>query len=487
MQTIQSSMRSPSLEIRTHSEPEAAGSVQATDVVNQVELTAITDLLKDYFDAHKMPVPASTAVRDSEEADVVRLHNEKIDELISSRAKTLLRHNETRSSIADTFAKAQKLDRLATTASSSLRAVPFAAASVLQYMQPAINKGDWLPTSLKPLTPLISGALSGAMDQIGTSMMNRATGDIHYLKTAPEDLHDVIADSARRQAPGLTRQSVDLGIAVQTYTARNALRTVLAPALASNPKVQGAVDISVSAAGGLVANAGLGNRMLSVQARDHQRGAAFVLGIKDKEPKATLAEETDWLKVYDGIKSASYSGATINAGKRLAGLPLDVATDAVKSVAGYMTATSLVKNGLVLAGGFAGVGKLQELATQNISSPATKAFVSQATNLAASAPVFAAWTTADVVVDPATKKAESFIQDTVKSSASSAASQVASQTVELAKKGAHMGEQAISATGASLRNTFDTLRHRNVREADLEEGGIPAGSPSEWPFAEHRS
>ncbi|MFH7376080.1 type III effector, partial [Pseudomonas syringae pv. tagetis] len=80
----------------------------------------------------------------------------------------------------DTFAKAEKLDRMATLSSSALRATRFAAASMLQYMQPAFNKGDWLPTPLIPLAPLISVALSGAMDQVGSGVMNRATGDLHY-------------------------------------------------------------------------------------------------------------------------------------------------------------------------------------------------------------------------------------------------------------------------------------------------------------------
>ncbi len=473
-------------EIHSAHESDATGYVEATSPTAHADLQAITDYLKDQvFAAHKLPAPADNA--SSEEHAAVRTHNEKVDALADSRARRLHAQGETKGTIADTFAKAQKLDRLATTASSSLRAMPFAAASVLQYMQPAINKGDWLPTSLKPLTPLISGALSGVMDQVGTGVMNRATDDIHYLAAAPEKLHDVMAASVKRHSPGLVQQSVDLGIGVQTYTARNALRTVLAPALASHPKVQGAVDISVSAAGGLAANAGLGNRMLSVQARDHLRGGAFVLGLKDKEPKADLEAETDWLDAYNAIKSASYSGAALNAGKRLAGLPLDIATDGMKAVRSLVSATSLTQNGLALAGGFAGVGKLQEMATKNITDPATKAAVSQLTNLAGSAGVFAAWTTAGVVTDPAVDKAEAFVQETVKSAASSATGYVASQTAELASAGLRAGEEVITATGATLRNTFDTLRHRNVREPDLEEGGIPAGSPSEWPLGAGRS
>ncbi|MDU8498115.1 type III effector [Pseudomonas syringae] len=444
---------------------------------SQDNLHAITDYLKDHvFAAHKLPLTDSL-----DDHAAIHAHNEQIDALIDARARRLSEQGETRASIGETFAKAEKFDRLATTASSALRATPFAAASVLQYMQPAINKGDWLPAPLKPLTPFISGALSGVMDQVGTKMMDRATGDLHYLSTSPDRLHDAMATSVKRHSPGLARQVVDMGIAVQTYSARNAVRTVLAPALASRPAVQSAVDISVSTAGGLAANAGFGNRMLSVQSRDHLRGGAFVLGLKDKQPKVDLNDETDWLDAYNAIKSASYSGAALNAGKRMAGLPLDIATDGLKAVRSLVSATSLVQNGVALAGGFAGVGKLQEMATKNISHPATSAAVSQLTNLAGSAGVFAGWTTAALATDPAVKKAESFIQDTVKSTASSTAGYVADQTVKLAKTVKDKGGEALVNTGASLRNTVNNLRHRPAREADIEEGGT-AASPSETPF-----
>ncbi|RMP09547.1 Type III effector HopAA1-1 [Pseudomonas syringae pv. persicae] len=481
MHINRSAQQPPGIEIesfRTASDASlASSSVRSVNSGAQDNLHAITDYLKDHvFAAHKLPLTGSL-----DDHAAIHAHNEQIDALIDARARRLSEQGETRASIGETFAKAEKFDRLATTASSALRATPFAAASVLQYMQPAINKGDWLPAPLKPLTPFISGALSGVMDQVGTKMMDRATGDLHYLSTSPDRLHDAMAASVKRHSPGLGRQVVDMGIAVQTYSARNAVRTVLAPALASRPAVQSAVDISVSTAGGLAANAGFGNRMLSVQSRDHLRGGAFVLGLKDKQPKADLNDETDWLDAYNAIKSASYSGAALNAGKRMAGLPLDIATDGLKAVRSLVSATSLVQNGVALAGGFAGVGKLQEMATKNISHPATSAAVSQLTNLAGSAGVFAGWTTAALATDPAVKKAESFIQDTVKSTASSTTGYVADQTVKLAKTVKDKGGEALVNTGASLRNTVNNLRHRPAREADIEEGGI-AASPSETPF-----
>ncbi|KGS12887.1 type III effector, partial [Pseudomonas coronafaciens] len=222
--------------------------MRSVSTTSSRDLQAITDYLKHHvFAAHRFSVIGSP-----DERDAALAHNEQIDALVETRANRLYSEGETPATIAETFAKAEKFDRLATTASSAFENTPFAAASVLQYMQPAINKGDWLPTPLKPLTPLISGALSGAMDQVGTKMMDRARGDLHYLSTSPDKLHDAMAASVKRHSPALGRQVVDMGIAVQTFSALNVVRTVLAPALASRPSVQGAVDFGVSTAGGLV-------------------------------------------------------------------------------------------------------------------------------------------------------------------------------------------------------------------------------------------
>ncbi|RML91464.1 Type III effector HopAA1-1, partial [Pseudomonas syringae pv. maculicola] len=59
-------------------------------------------------------------------------------------------------------------------------------------------------------------------------------------------------------------------------------------------------------------------------------------------------------------------------------------------------------------------------------------------------------------------------------------------TVKLAKTVKDMGGEAITHTGASLRNTVNNLRQRPAREADIEEGGT-AASPSEIPFRPMRS
>jgi hypothetical protein len=112
--------------------------VRSVSSTSQRELQAITDYLTDHvFAAHKLPSTGS-----ADEQPAIDAHNAQITALIETRADRLHNAGETQATIADTFAKAEKLDRLATTASGALRATPFAAASVLQYMQPAINKGD---------------------------------------------------------------------------------------------------------------------------------------------------------------------------------------------------------------------------------------------------------------------------------------------------------------------------------------------------------
>lgn len=456
-----------------------AGRVAAlSPALVQAEVTLITDYLKQqvfsahYQDLKPLPRGASQGELDdiNQHNDGVTRHNGQLDAIATSRARVLQREGETLSDIADTLAKGEKFDRLATHTSSAFRAIPFAAATALQYARPEINKGDWLPTPLKPLTPLISGALSGVMDQVGTGVMNRVTGDNQFLKTTPDKLHDAMATSQRLHAPGLVRQSVDMGVAIQGYTARNAARTVMATVLAGHPKAQGAMDTAISTVGGLGANAVFGNRLQATEHRDHQRGGAYVFGRKDAEAKP-LDEETEWLDAYKGIKNASYSGAAVNAGKRLAGMPIDILTDSSKAVRSLVSATSLTQNGLALAGGFAGVGKLQELATKNLSNPYAKTVVSQLTNTAASAAVFAGWTTAGVMTDPATKGAEAFLQNTVKGAASTSASFVSDKTVAGAKAVGRGASETVSTTGAALRAQYENHVRRRERERDVEGGG----------------
>jgi hypothetical protein len=460
---------------------QGAGAVNAvSEEMVQLEVRLISNYLKEHVfaDHHQplKPVPRDVSPQDLEKInahnDRVTRSNQKLDDIADSRARVLQREGETLGDIADTLAKGERFDRMASRTSSAFRAIPFASATVLQYAKPEINKGDWLPTPLKPFTPLISGALSGVMDQVGTGVMNRVTGDAHYLKTAPENLHDAMADSLKRNAPGLLQKSVDMGGAIQSYSGRNALRTVVATGLAGHPKAQALVDTSISAAGGLVANAVFANRLHTTENRDHQRGGAYVFGRKDAEPKA-LDDETEWLEAYRGIKNASYSGAAINAGKRLAGMPIDVLTDTSKALRSLVSASSLTQNGLALAGGFAGVGKLQELATKDISNPYLKTAVSQLTNTAGSAAVFAGWTTAGVVTDPLTQGAEHVLQNGVKNVASMLANQTTAgvrATGAFIADTATTGADAVVTTGAALRAQYDN--HVRRRQPNPDESYI---------------
>ncbi|WLG46839.1 type III effector [Pseudomonas sp. FP1740] len=400
-----------------------------TEAMAQHDVRLISDYLKDYiFAVHRQPmksVPRNVSLAELKKIEQHNVgaarNNRQLDDIADSRARILQRQGETLSDIADTLAKAEKFDRLASRSSSAFRAIPFASATILQYAKPEISKGNWLPTSLKPLAPLISGALSGVMDQVGTGVMNRVTGDAHYLTAAPEKLHDAMADSLKRNAPGLRQKSVDMGVAIQGYTARNLLRTGVATMLAGHPAVQAAVDTSIAAVGGLAANAVYGDRMHTSEGRDLQRGGAYIFGRKDAEPKA-LDDEIDWLDAYKNIKNATYMGAAVNASKRLAGMPIDILTDSIPAARSLISVSSLAQNGLSLSGGFAGAAKLQEMAAKNINNPYLKTAVSQLTNTVVSAAVFSSWTTAGVVTDPATRRAEQFLQHELKDAFSAAGS-----------------------------------------------------------------
>lgn len=458
----------------------------ATEVATQV--TAIADYLKEHiFKPHRqseLPPPppnSSSAERHKigEHNEIAKRNNGQLDAIADSRAKILQREGQTPADIADTLAKAAKLDLIAAYASSALRATPFAAAGVLQYVKPEINEGNWLPPSLKPLSPLISGTLSGMIDEVGRGLTKRATSDTQFLKVDPEQLHGAMAASLDRNAPSLLQKTVDAGIAIQTYSARNLVRSAVATGLTHKPDTRALVDNSISAAGGIIANIGFAHRMQTTENRDHQRGGAFVFGRKDAEAKS-LDDETEWLSAYKELQNASYSGAAFNAAKRLAGLPLDALTDSGKAVQGLFSATGLTRTALALGGGFAAVGKLQAIATKNVSNPTLNTAVGQLANVVGSAVVFPTLTTASILTDPATRAAEDLLQKGLKNAAAKASSFVTNKIAQGAKTTGELVTSTAEAlittgitTGAQLRASLLSAQRRTAADSELvsmEEG-----------------
>mgnify|MGYP006951082178 CR=1 FL=1 len=459
-------------------ETSAAGRLHGTTSSTSVEqvqaasqLADIKGVMEEVFGSHRqVPTPHAPSGSPATPAEFQRVtelnkgvekHNAQIDSLIDSRAAKLQEMGETPADIRAMLSKAGTLDRVSTTASSAFRSIPFAAASVLQYMKPQINEGKWLPNALQPLAPFISGAVVGVMDTVGTGMMNQVTGDAHYLKASPAQLHDAMTHSLENKDPGKKQKVLDHSIAIQAYSARNAARIGLGTILeATAPSAKGAVDISVAALGGVAAGAVYGNRLHTTEQRDSLRGAAFLFGRKDTQPKEHMADETEWLDAYKALKDASVSSLAFNAAKRVAGLPVDVLTDGLSAIRTLATPSALTQNGIGLSAGFAAVGMGQGALAGLVSHPVAKEAVSQTTNTVLSAGVFAAWAALSVVTDSVVDKAEKLLKNDVKS----APAAVAKVGVEVGKAGVKVGKDSIDAGMKVGRAGID------AGKAGIEEG-----------------
>lgn len=489
----------------------------STALVGQVladkKLADIKDVMEEVFASHRQeriphsPPGSPAATLDefwciNELNEGIGKHNAQIDSLIDSRAAKLLKIGESAADVRAMLSKAAILDRVSTTASGFVRAMPFAAASVLLYMKPQINEGKWLPTALQPLAPFISGAVSGVMDTVGTGMMNQMTGNAHYLRASPDQLHDAMAHSLEKNGPGKKQKVLDHAIAIQGYSVRNAARTGEGPVMEHfAPSAKGATDIGFVAGGGLLANALYANRIHTTEQRDSLRGGAFLFGRKDAQPKENIDHETEWLDAYMALKDAGVSCLAFNAAKRAAGLPVDVLTDGLSAIRNLATPTTLAQNGMALSAGFAAVGTAQVALAGLVSHPVAKEAVSQITNTVLSAGVFAGWTALGVVTDPVADSAEKFLRNDVKGVPAAVAEmgvnmgkagidagiavgkagievgkagidagmEVGKAGIKAGKAGIELGARMGKATGAELNRRYEqTLRSR---QPDIEAAG----------------
>lgn len=477
-------------------------STTSVEQVHAANLADMKDVMREVFASHRR--------------GIIGWHEAQIDSLIDSRAAKLLEIKESPADVRAMLSKAAILDRVSTTASDFVRAMPFQAASVLQYMKPQINEGKWLPIALQPLAPFISGAVSGVMDTVGTGMMNQMTGNAHYLRASPDQLHDAMVHSLENNDPGKKQKVLDHAIGIQGYSVRNAARTGVGPAMEHfAPSAKGATDISFVVGGGLLANVFYGNRIHTTEQRDSLRGGAFLFGRKDAQPKENMDDETEWLDAYMALKDAGVSSLAFNAVKRVAGLPVDGLTDGLSALRNLATPTTVLQNGFALSAGFAAVGMAQGALAGHVSQPVAKEAVRQITNTVMSAGIFAGWTALGVVIAPVADKAVEFLKNDVKGAPAVVAKtgiKVGQAGIDagmaMGKVGVEVGQAGIDAsiamgrvgvkesievgrrgikasvrlgakgaeyarvTGAELNRRYEqTLRSRQPRQPDVEAAG----------------
>ncbi|MEJ2445734.1 MAG: hypothetical protein P8Y42_20180 [Exilibacterium sp.] len=238
----------------------------------------------------------------------------------------------------------------------------------------------------------------------GTGLLKNATSDTLWLTAKPEELEPVIADATKAREPSLTRRAVESAATVQTFSLLNAAQTALVPAKAKMAeKTVKTMSASFSAVGTALMGALSSGIQHRINENKHRTGPEYLFGHQEWEAK------------YTALKNYTAREAMGNFGKRAAQLPVDIATNSLKSIRDFGTAGSLVKNIGGLGGGYA----LTAIASENIRRLAKKqglGIVSSellrgSGDTVGGAVSFAAWAAAGVVVDPLAEKASSSIRD----------------------------------------------------------------------------
>ncbi|BCM05293.1 MULTISPECIES: hypothetical protein [Ralstonia solanacearum species complex] len=321
--------------------------------------------------------------------------------LIQQRAERLQAMGETPATVAAVLAKGANRDRLAQTTVGFVRSVPFGIASRLFDVKQAL-------TAFAKTTARVGatvGAGSGTADAFGGTLLGKATSNTQWLAASPDHLEPVMARAHKAVQPSLGRLAAEVSLAFQAYSLRNVIRTGVAPlathalgaARAAN------VDSWIAAVGGPVAGAAAYMAMQHMNETHHRTGAEYLLG------------RTDWEDQFKQLKQSTWTDPLVGAGKRTAKLLVaDLATETLAATRSLFTATNLIKNMGALAGGFAGVLTAQtaagKAATEAGYTEAAVAAVRRAVSTVLSAPVYAAWTTADVMAGPAIDAAAGHIQ-----------------------------------------------------------------------------
>ncbi|MHA6908681.1 hypothetical protein ACQUJS_09675 [Ralstonia pseudosolanacearum] len=340
------------------------------DIPNRMQ---IAEQLRDIFR------PRFNGINDAQFEALIQPIAERFDEM-----------GETPASIAETLTKGFHRDRLAQIMVGFLRSVPFGFASRLFDVKQALTAFAKTPARIGAVV----GAGSGVADAFGGSLLARATGNTQWLAASVEHLEPVMAQSHEAMQPSLSRLAVEVSAAFQAYSLRNVIRTGAAPlathllgaATAAN------VDSWIAAVGGPVAGAAAYMAMQHMNETQHRTGAEYLLGRTDWEAQFRLLKESAW---SDPLKGVANRAATLSA---------DILTETLAATRSLFTATNVIKNAGALAGGFAGVLTAQtavgRMATNAGASEAAIATIKRAVGTVLSAPVYAAWTTADVMAGP---------------------------------------------------------------------------------------
>ena len=492
---------SPSIELQQRSNSTAAtdhasvghGHPQSAQVNAAAlrEAQSMRHLLTDYMTTQFKPY--------KDRLDLESGHRGEIDQIIESRVNKLMEENISFEELGTLMEKAQKMDRNASMVSGTAGGVPFAVASSLQAAIPVITGiGANIPNPVAKAAALgtISLAAASAMDQVGGASIKKLREDAYYLHAPADKLHDSL-NAALETIDTTANLAVQNAKEAQTFTMRNALRTVVSPVVAAiNPKAEPIVDTAIAIAGGLAAGTGTGYLANSRRTEQGTSGPALLLGRRDAEAKEDLSQETEWIDTLKALRDATTIRTPLaNGVGRLADAGRTLVTDPLGAVSRTAKATftpSGAANVSTLTAGFTALeaGKGAAVNALSAQHPALSSFAKHAVNTVGGSVVFgsnaAGVAVGDKLVDDfksrrktaaepttgATETAQSVHEDPT----DAAGETPADQATRTSRPSSQRSQRAASDSGSLPRTSLTGNRITNAENSPPASAKSPAGS-----------
>lgn len=324
-------------------------------------------------------------------------HRGEIDRIIESRVNKLMEENISFKELGDLMEKAKNMDCNASMVSGTTGGVPFAVASSLQAAIPVITgigANIQNPVAKAAALGTISLAAASVGDQVGGASIKKLREDAYYLHAPADKLHESL-NAALATIDTTANLAIQNAKEAQTFTMRNALRTVVSPVVAAiNPKAEPIVDTAIAIAGGLAAGTGTGYLANSRRTEQGTSGPALLLGRRDAEAKEDLSQETEWIDTLKALRDATTIRTPLaNGVGRLADAGRTLVTDPLGAVSRTAKATftpSGAANVSTLTAGFTALEAGKGAAVNALSKqhPALSSFAKHAVNTVGGAAVF---------------------------------------------------------------------------------------------------
>ena len=376
---VQGWARQPAATTLDMSEP-AMGGVQSTRQSGQVGHVGQTGNVGDVTLTMNSFSPVQELLHRYFSRYVNDANREAFATLVDNRAAVLEEMGHDAERIRQNMRKANTFDLVTAGVTGAVTAAPFAIASVVLDTVPALmSMANGSPAG----EGAIAGAVAGAADVAGCSLLGPSTRNTRWLKADPSRMEPPMQQALQQGSPDLKTQAAYSALGLQTYTARNLLRTAATPLAQSfgGTAARTAVDTVLAAGGGVAAGALTGVTSRYFDQRNGMDGPALLLA------------HQDWRNLYTQLDTATWTSQAGNALARVGAFPGDVATGTLGAVQSLFTPSGVGEQ-VLLTTGFSGINAAKQAVVQGATAaglnPPAAQFLGQVVNTVLSAPLYAA-------------------------------------------------------------------------------------------------